>query len=68
MAIIDFGLRADIRSCVIDMENTARYLEQAANQLEVSLKGLEDMNICKRMRSDANDYRKAATELSRALR
>lgn len=67
MAIIDFGLRADIRSCVIDMENTARYLEQAANQLEVSLKGLGDMKICTRMRSDANEYRKAARELSKVL-
>ena len=50
------------------MNKTASYLDQAADKLEASLQGLGKMNICKRMRSDANDYRKAATELSRALR
>ena len=66
--MMDFALREEIRSCINNMKQTAKYLDQAADQMEASIQGLGDMNICKRMRSDANDYRKAATELSRALR
>lgn len=66
--MMDFALREEIRSCINNMKQTAEYLDQAADKLEASLQGLGKMNICKRMRSDANDYRKAATELSRALR
>lgn len=66
--MMDFALREEIRSCINNMKQTAKYLDQAADKLEASLQGLGKMNICKRMRSDANDYRKAATELSRALR
>lgn len=64
---MDFTLRQEIRSCINNMNQTANYLEQAAGQMEASLKGLGNMNICRRMRSDANEYRKAAKELSKAL-
>lgn len=63
-----FALQSEIRACIQEMNKTASYLDQAADKLEASLQGLGDMKICRRMRSDANDYRKAATELSRALR
>ena len=68
MALMDFALQTEIRSCMNEMKQTANYLEQAADQLEASLQGVGNMRICQRMRADANDYRKAANELGKALR
>lgn len=65
--MMDFALREEIRSCINNMKQTAKYLDQAADQMEVSIQGLGDMKICRRMRSDANEYRKAARELSKVL-
>ena len=65
--MMDFALREEIRSCINNMKQTAKYLDQAADQMEASIQGLGDMKICRRMRSDANKYRKAARELSKVL-
>lgn len=65
--MVDFALREEIRSCINDMNRTAEYLEKAADQMEASIQGLGNMKICRRMRSDANEYRKAARELSKVL-
>lgn len=65
--MMDFALREEIRSCINNMKQTAKYLDQAADQMEASIQGLGDMKICTRMRSDANEYRKAARELSKVL-
>lgn len=67
--MMDFALREEIRSCINDMKQTAEYLDQAADRMEASIKGegLGSMRICTRMRSDANEYRKAARELSKVL-
>ena len=65
--MMDFALREEIRSCINNMKQTAKYLDQAADQMEASIQGLGSMRICTRMRSDANEYRKAARELSKVL-
>ena len=65
--MMDFALREEIRSCINNMKQTAKYLDQAADQMEASIQGLGDMKICRRMCSDANEYRKAARELSKVL-
>mgnify|MGYP000190012417 CR=1 FL=1 len=65
--MMNYALQNEMRSCINDMRQTAKYLDEAADKLEASLQGLGKMNICKRMRSDANEYRKAANEMGKAL-
>ena len=35
--MMDFALREEIRSCINDMKQTAKYLDQAADQMEESI-------------------------------